>query len=122
NEVARGDAPHAEGTGEEVPARHAGLQVEDHIPEPVDLAGLDDFERLQAAEGLVRCVESPRDGIRGNDLGRPLLEPAELLDVPQARLAASPVANRWLGEATRREKSTRLSPSRPRTDAAERRA
>ena len=119
DEVVRGDAPLGEGTGEEVSARRAGPQVGDHIPEPDDLAALDDFERLRAAEGLVRCVEPPRDGIRCNDLGGRLLEPVQFLDVPQARLAALPVGNAGPVKPTRREKSPRLSPSRPRTDAAE---
>jgi hypothetical protein len=54
-------------------ARNAGLQVEDHAPEAVDLAALDDLERLESVEGVVRLRSSrprtePTDG--GDGAGR----------------------------------------------------
>src|SRR5262245_37578358 len=57
--------------------------------------------------------------VLSSDLGGPLLEPIELLDVPLARLAASQSTIAGSEKPTRREKSSGPGPSRPRTGAAE---
>jgi hypothetical protein len=47
--------------------RDARLQVVEHIPEPVDLATLDDFQGFQAVEGVVRGVEPVGDLLGADD-------------------------------------------------------
>jgi hypothetical protein len=51
-------------------ARHTGLQIEDHLPQPIDLASFDDLERFKSPECLVRRIEPGRNGISCDDIGK----------------------------------------------------
>ena len=51
--------------------RNARLQVVDHVPKAVDLSTLDDLERLQAVERVVRGVEPLGDRLRLYQFGQP---------------------------------------------------
>ena len=83
-------------------ACNPGLQVEDHVPEAVDLSTLDDLKWLEAFEGVVRRVEPDRDRVRRHDFGEPVAEAIQLPDPSEPRFAhrlpALPVRNRSLGE------------------------
>src|SRR3954467_12134830 len=67
--------------------RYPGLQIEDHVPQAVDLPAFDDLERLEAAERFVRRVQPRRDHLGRHDLGEAVAESVELPDPAEARLA-----------------------------------
>ncbi len=51
-------------------AGHARFQVEDHRPQALDFAAFDHFERLQAVEGRVRCLQPITGSIRATASAR----------------------------------------------------
>src|SRR5262249_41701545 len=81
--------------------RDPRLEVEDHVPKAVDLAPLDDFQRFEAVEGVIRRVEPLGDLLGVHHLGKPGLEPFGLPNPPEARLIgpppAFPICDRSLG-------------------------
>src|SRR5438552_2346883 len=83
-------------------ARDARLQIEDHIPKPVDLPPLNDLKGLEAVERLVRSIEPSRDGVRRHDFGKAVAETIQLFDPPEPwlahRLPALPVRDSSLGK------------------------
>jgi hypothetical protein len=83
-------------------AHDTGLQVEDHIPQAIDLAPLNHLEGFEAVEGIVRGIKPTGDGIRRHDFGESVTETIQLLDPPKPWLAyglpALPVGDGPLGE------------------------
>ena len=83
-------------------ACHTRLQIEDHLPQPIDLAALDDLERFESPECLVRRIEPGRNGFGRDDLGKSFAKSLELLNPAKTwlanRLAALRIGDRPLGK------------------------
>src|SRR5262245_9194337 len=93
-------------------AGDAGFQVVNHCPETVNLASFDDFQWLEAVEGVVGGIEPLRQKLRVDHFDEALLEAFHFTHSAQAglanRFAALPVGNRPLGKARQaRERSAR---------------
>src|SRR5438309_462231 len=81
---------------------NTGFEVEDHIPEPIDLAALDNFKRLEALKGRIWSVEPGGNRMWIHEFGEPGLKAFGFPHATQARFiglaAALPICDAPLRE------------------------
>lgn len=70
-------SPHSTHAGAEEGAKRAsdgdaGFEEVDHPPQPIRFTALDDFQRFQPAEGVVRRLEPDRQRVRRDEFGERL--------------------------------------------------
>src|SRR5205807_1747256 len=78
--------------GARLSAGDAGFEVDDHVPEPIDLAALDDLQRLETVQGGIGGVEPGGDRVGLYALGEPGLQALGFARAAEARLVGGAAA------------------------------